>query len=47
MIKQLNYIGHYMNQITKAVNIGISLPADIKEIKNKLNAIYKLVKENL
>lgn len=47
LLKQLNYIGHNINQITKAVNIGIALPDDIKEIKNKLNAVYKLIKENL
>lgn len=47
LLKHLNYIGHNINQITKAVNIGIALPDDIKEIKNKLNDIYKLVKENL
>lgn len=47
LLKQLNYIGHNINQITKAINIGIALPEDIKEIKFKLNAIYKLIRENL
>lgn len=46
LLKQLNYIGHNINQITKAINIGIALPEDIKEIKCKLNDIYKLIKEN-
>lgn len=32
---------------TKAVNISIALLEDIKEIKSKLNAIYRLIKEDL
>ena len=47
LIKEINFIGHNINQITKAVNIGIALPEDINQIKLKLDSIYKLIKEVL
>lgn len=47
LIKELNFIGHNINQIVKAINMGIALPEDINEIKVKLSEIYKIIKERL
>lgn len=47
LIREINYIGHNINQITKAVNMGIALPDDIQRIYIKLASIYELVKEKL
>ena len=47
LIREINYIGHNINQITKAVNMGIALPDDIKRIYIKLADIYELIKERL
>ena len=47
LIREINYIGHNINQITKAVNMGIALPDDIQRIYIKLADIYELVKEKL
>ncbi len=47
LIREINYIGHNINQITKAVNMGIALPDDIQRIYIKLADIYELVKERL
>lgn len=44
LIKEINYIGHNINQIARAVNLGIALPEDIKAVKQKLGKIYELIK---
>lgn len=47
LIKEINYIGHNINQIAKAVNLGIALPEDIKAVQQKLDKIYELIRENI
>ncbi len=47
LIREINYIGHNINQITKAVNMGIAVPDDIQRIYMKLASIYELVKDKL
>ena len=47
LIREINYIGHNINQITKAINMGIALPEDIQRIYIKLASIYELIKEKL
>jgi len=42
--KQVQKIGYNVNQIAKAVNLGVAQPYDIDYVKEQLSSIYKLLK---